>query len=80
MAELVKLRHFAGLSLEQTAEALGVSARTVRRHWAFARAWLLRELSDATAKFECCASAAPGHSIHRGTPLGTPDWERDTGG
>ncbi len=46
MAELVKLRYFAGLSVEQAAQSLGISARTVKRHWAFARAWLLRELSD----------------------------------
>ncbi len=39
-AEVVRLRFFAGLSVEQTAEALGVSARTVKRDWAFARAWL----------------------------------------
>ena len=46
MAELVKLRYFAGFSVEQVAQALGISARTAKRHWAFARAWLLRELSD----------------------------------
>jgi len=43
-AEVVKLRHFAGLSIEQTAETLGVSVRTANRHWAFARAWLYAEL------------------------------------
>ncbi len=39
-ADVLKLRFFAGLSVERTAEALGVSARTVKRDWAFARAWL----------------------------------------
>jgi RNA polymerase sigma factor (TIGR02999 family) len=39
-AEVVKLRYFAGLTIEQTAEALGVSVRTANRHWAFARARL----------------------------------------
>jgi len=39
-AELVKLRYFAGLTLEQTAELLGISRATADRHWAFARAWL----------------------------------------
>jgi len=39
-ATVVRLRYFAGLSIEQTAAALGVSAPTVKRHWAFARAWL----------------------------------------
>jgi RNA polymerase sigma factor (sigma-70 family) len=43
-AEVVRLRFYAGLSVEETAEALGVSARTVRRDWAFARAWLRETL------------------------------------
>ena len=43
-AEIVLLRYFAGLSIEQTAEALGVSARHVDRLWVYARAWLLREM------------------------------------
>jgi RNA polymerase sigma factor (TIGR02999 family) len=44
-ARLVELRYFAGLSIEETAEALGVSPATVKREWAIARAWLRRELS-----------------------------------
>jgi len=43
-AELVKLRYFAGLTIEQTAEILGISATTAKRYWAYARAWLLREI------------------------------------
>jgi RNA polymerase sigma factor (sigma-70 family) len=43
-AEIVKLHCFAGLSVEQAAEAVGVSARTAYRDWAFAQAWLYREL------------------------------------
>jgi RNA polymerase sigma factor (TIGR02999 family) len=43
-AELVKLRYFAGLSIEQAAEILGISPRTAHRNWAFARAWLFRFL------------------------------------
>ena len=42
---VVELRFFGGLSVEQTAEALGVSAATVKREWSTARAWLLRELA-----------------------------------
>ena len=42
--ELVKLRYFAGLALDQAAAALGVSAATAYRHWAYARAWLHSEL------------------------------------
>ncbi len=45
-AAIVRLRFFAGLSVEQTAEALGVSTSTVDRRWAFARAWLYRALRD----------------------------------
>lgn len=44
LAELVQLRFYAGLTEEQAARALGVSARTARRDWAVARAWLHREL------------------------------------
>ncbi|MEP6787154.1 MAG: sigma-70 family RNA polymerase sigma factor [Acidobacteriota bacterium] len=44
-SKIVELRYFGGLSEEQTAEALSVSIRTVRRDWSFARAWLYRELS-----------------------------------
>ena len=43
-AEVVKLRYFAGLTIEETASALGISVRTVNRHWAYARAWLFRQL------------------------------------
>ncbi|MCC6126551.1 MAG: sigma-70 family RNA polymerase sigma factor [Pirellulales bacterium] len=45
-SELVKLRLFAGLSLEESAAALGLSRATVYRHWTYARAWLRAELSD----------------------------------
>lgn len=43
-ADLVKLRYFAGLTLPQAAEALGISPTTACRYWAFARAWLHAEL------------------------------------
>jgi RNA polymerase sigma factor (TIGR02999 family) len=43
-AQVVELRYFAGLSVEQTAEALAVSPRTVKSDWAMARAWLFSEL------------------------------------
>jgi RNA polymerase sigma factor (TIGR02999 family) len=41
-ADLVKLRYFVGLTLEEAAAALGMSERTAGRHWAYARAWLRR--------------------------------------
>ena len=43
-AELVKLHHFAGLTIEQTAAVLGISERKAYSVWAFARAWLFRAL------------------------------------
>ena len=45
MGQVVELRFFAGLSVEETAEVLGVSSKTVRRDWQVARNWLLRELN-----------------------------------
>jgi RNA polymerase sigma factor (TIGR02999 family) len=45
-AELVKLRFFAGLTLDEAAAALGLGARSADRQWAFARAWLLNALGD----------------------------------
>jgi RNA polymerase sigma-70 factor (ECF subfamily) len=44
-AKVVELRFFGGLSVEETAEALGISVRTVHSDWAFARAWLYRNLT-----------------------------------
>jgi RNA polymerase sigma factor (TIGR02999 family) len=43
-AELVKLRYFVGLPLNEAAAILGISERTAKRRWGFARVWLLREL------------------------------------
>jgi RNA polymerase sigma factor (TIGR02999 family) len=48
-AELVKLRYFAGLTIEETAEILGISAPTAKRWWAYARAWLHKEIADQKA-------------------------------
>lgn len=50
-ADVVMMRYFAGLSIDETAAALGVSPATVKNEWAFARAWLHREIKkgdDAT--------------------------------
>jgi RNA polymerase sigma factor (TIGR02999 family) len=43
-AEVVKLRFFAGLSLEEIGQLLGISLPTVKRHWRFSRAWLHKEM------------------------------------
>ena len=45
-ARVIELRFFGGLSMEETAQALGVSLRTVHSDWAFARAWLYRALTS----------------------------------
>ncbi len=45
-AQVVKLRYFAGLTIEQTGATLGISARTANRHWAYAKAWLYQQLSS----------------------------------
>ncbi len=46
-ADIVNLRYFAGLSVDETAAALGLGTATVKRHWRYARAWLRRELEDS---------------------------------
>jgi RNA polymerase sigma factor (TIGR02999 family) len=46
-AELVKLRYFAGLSIDEAADLMRISRTTAKRYWAFARAWLLAEIDDA---------------------------------
>ncbi len=51
-AELVKLRFFAGLTLEEAASSLGLARRTADRYWAFARARLFEMLSDGTSPSE----------------------------
>jgi RNA polymerase sigma factor (TIGR02999 family) len=45
-AELVKLHYFGGLSLEEAGKVLGISHRTAKRHWAYARAWLYAAICD----------------------------------
>jgi RNA polymerase sigma factor (TIGR02999 family) len=48
-ADLVKLRYFAGMTIEEAAEALGVSAATAKRYWAYSRAWLYELLTGGPA-------------------------------
>jgi RNA polymerase sigma factor (TIGR02999 family) len=49
-AELVKLRYFVGMTLEEAAEVLGISEPTAKRHWAYARAWLYQEIRGQQAR------------------------------
>ena len=46
-SQIIELRFFGGLSIEETAQLIGISPRSVTRQWAIARAWLFRELSRA---------------------------------
>jgi RNA polymerase sigma factor (TIGR02999 family) len=48
-AELINLRYFVGLSIADTAEVLDVSQRTVKRNWAYAKAWIQRELQKESS-------------------------------
>ena len=48
-AELVKLRYFVGMTIEEAAEALCISTGTAKRHWAYARAWLAEEIRKQQA-------------------------------
>jgi RNA polymerase sigma factor (TIGR02999 family) len=45
-ADLVKLRYFAGLTLDQAAQAMNISRATASRHWSFAQAWLFHEINE----------------------------------
>jgi RNA polymerase sigma factor (TIGR02999 family) len=47
-AELVKLRYFAGLTIQEAADVLGISAPTAKRDWTYARAWLFRAMGAAS--------------------------------
>ena len=49
-SQVVELRFFGGLSVEETAEVLQISQETVMRDWKFAKGWLLRELSRVSAR------------------------------
>ena len=51
-SQVVEMRYFGGLTVEETAEALKVSPETVMRDWKLAKAWLLRELAPDRAKGE----------------------------
>ena len=55
-ADLVKLRFFAGLTLEEAAGSLGLAQRTANRYWAFARAWMYRTLTKGNPSSKEAAS------------------------
>ena len=49
-AELVKLRYFAGLTIEEAADVLGISPATAKRYWTYSRAWLFQAMSGVTGE------------------------------
>ena len=51
-AELVKLRYFVGLTIEETAAALGISPATAKRHWAYSKAWLFQVMGGGEKNFK----------------------------
>jgi len=61
-AELVKLRFFVGLDYSEAAEALGISQRTAKRYWTFARAWLFRELQRSPSSSLAAPERSGGRS------------------
>ena len=65
-ARLVELRYFAGLSSDEAAEILGISARTADRYWVYTRAWLRREMeaADSSEKIEKNPGAGDADSSH----------------
>ena len=58
LAEIARLRYFVGLSFDETAAVLGISASTLTREWRFARAWLVRRLRDG----ELPGGSGPAHA------------------
>jgi DNA-directed RNA polymerase specialized sigma24 family protein len=59
-AELVKLRYFTGLTLEEAATVLGISPATADRYWAYARAWLHQEILRAAGRDDAAEEKSEG--------------------
>ena len=75
-AQVVKLRYFAGLTVPQAAEVLGISASTVDNYWAYARAWLRIELSPENANPGCQAAHEHGAGLPTNPP-GRRSWQKN---
>ena len=60
-SEVVELRYFGGLSLEETAEALEISVMTVRRDWRAAKAWLFRRMRETNESDDTSPQSAIGN-------------------
>ena len=66
-SQVVELRFFGGLSIEETGEALHVSPDTVKRDWRFAKLWLLRELSEGTVNRRDRGEESVKNSVRKST-------------
>ena len=62
-AKIVTLRYFAGLSVEETAKALDLSPATIKNEWAFARAWLYRQLGPPARRRPAVRRERPRHPL-----------------
>jgi len=62
-AQLVELRCFAGLTGEEAAKMLGISARTADRYWVYARAWIRREMEGASPDEKMENTPDAGHDL-----------------
>ncbi len=65
LGDLVVLRFFGGMTVEESAEALGVSSATVKRDWSRARAWLFRDLRGAANRRDSVGSSTTPHHTSR---------------
>ena len=79
---IVKLRYFAGLTLEETAENLDISVATVKRQWAYARAWLISAIVIATGHAASVGWAvrntSPGFAVMEGGSSTLTSWPAAT--
>ena len=78
-AELVKLRYFVGMSIEEAAEALGISDRTAKRDWTYARAWLGEAIERMREKSRSFPRANPETAVGDGESNATPKVFSDVG-
>jgi RNA polymerase sigma-70 factor, ECF subfamily len=67
---VVEMRYFAGLSVEETAEALQISSETAKRDWKMAKAWLLRELSGREETVRASNGWTSAHAFQLNKPIG----------
>ncbi len=78
-AQVVELRFFGGLSVEETAEVLGISPQSIKRDWKLARAWLLQEIGGPAVLLRSNGARSSGFIMRRSKgrrASGRPSWRR----